>query len=824
MKRQFNYFWWDGGFESVHNRPRPEINPKETAHVLTPYYRFDISRLLASPIGLENSRDKAEEYRYGLVLPPPAIGITTDIQVILDGKEYLLHQSCQLGKSLMVYDSGTVCHQLRLKGVSLYDENGEILVGTELELAFYLWNNLVSFSIHLVDADTRLPIKGKTAKIQVRFHLDGCEVLPYKDGAYLQEKTGAFYLAAVLETQLSFKHGCVSAYSDSSILCLHILPLESTQDVDAYHAAVNGNMEISAVDSVKGQILASGYDPVSGGMVVKLPDIVRNTEEKIRITVNTELDLDIPLRILVLREGRGRIMEDGTILPMEETGGFTPMGVFPMAFYPNGMPSGSLWQVSIDGHEFENYPRPYTHKWIHLYNYKTVSRLEPVDEILCVGSPSLTGGISAAFCQLSLLGWDDNPHYGNPLDKTAVQLWIQGLINHQEILCICPESHMTDCTITDIRPIDHRNTWGPNNGGGDFLRYRLPGSNYMNKMCAARCSFSNYGPFVGTVEYYLTSENDAIAGHVKSNIVAADDIARVFFEADYLVLKELEVEELVLAWLGCPGYDKSRYTRYAWGMGETVEKDCLVEIQDGPGEELLEKPLAGGEWFAAFRGGIIDEQYREPNANKGMIYRGGSIELQAHPEAVIKAKRLRVDVFNGLTTQFWLGIYSEERRIQLKKGDRFKICWEYVPVLKYVTDYGLEGNYSEIYKQILLYHPDSYEMICYEAKHGESELDVIVGEAVNGSIFPSLRLKNGEGEFELEGGSGWTPLRVYLGDVPEKLNLILVTGKENIVLEHKLKYQLESYDGEWIATFLIKGGAESLRHSRIKRRFIVLTY
>lgn len=824
MKRQFNYFWWDGGFESVHNKPRPEINPMETAHVLTPLYRFDISRLLASPVGLENSRDKVEEYRYGLVLPPPAIEMTTDIQVILDGKEYLLHRSCPSGRSLMVYDSGTVCHQLRLKGVSLYDKNGEILAGTELELGFYLWSDLISFSIHLVDADTRLPIKGKTAKVRVDFQLEGCEVLPCKDGAYLKEKNGAFYMTAVPETQLSLKQGCVSAYSDSSILCLHILPLESTQDMEAYHAAVKGNMEISAVDLVKGRTLVSGYDPISGGMVVKLPDTAGDIEEKIRITANTESDLDIPLRLLVLREGRGRIMEDGTILPMEEIGGFTPIGVFPVAFRPNGTPSGSLWQVSIDGHEFESYPRPYTHRWLHLYTCKTVSRQKPADEILWVGSSNLTGGIAAAFCQLSLLGWDDNPQYGNPLDKTAVQLWIQGLINHQEILCICPESHMTDCSITDIRPIDHRNSWGPNNGGGDFLRYRLPGSDYMNKMCAARCSFPNYGPFVGTVEYYLTSEDDAITGHVKANIVAADDIARVFFEVDYAVLKDLEVEELVLAWLGCPGYDRSRYARYAWGMGDTVEKDCLVEIQKGPGEELIEKPLTGGEWFAAFRGGIIDEQFREPNANKGMVYRGGSVGLKAHPEAVIKAKRLRMDAFDGLTTQFWLGIYPEEHRIQLKKGDRIKICWEYVPVLKYVTDYGLGSSCSEVYRQILLNHPDSYEMIRYEAKHGECKWKVIVGEAVEDSIFPALRLNNGKGEFELEGGSGWTPLRVYLGDVPEKLKLIGVTEKENIVLRNKMEYQLENCDGEWIATFLIRGGAESLQYPRIKRSFIVSAF
>ena len=120
IMEQFNYFWWDGGFESVHNRPNEKLNSYGIAHIQTPFYRFDISRFLASPCGISLKKNKNNEFLYGSVLPEPVVKLASDICINYEGKEYRLHNSIDKNRSLMVYDSGTVCHQLRLKGLSLY--------------------------------------------------------------------------------------------------------------------------------------------------------------------------------------------------------------------------------------------------------------------------------------------------------------------------------------------------------------------------------------------------------------------------------------------------------------------------------------------------------------------------------------------------------------------------------------------------------------------------------------------------------------------------------------------------------------------------------
>ena len=52
MEMDGTCFWWDGGFECVHNRPDPCKNPREIAHAVSEYYRIDISRKEAAVVGL----------------------------------------------------------------------------------------------------------------------------------------------------------------------------------------------------------------------------------------------------------------------------------------------------------------------------------------------------------------------------------------------------------------------------------------------------------------------------------------------------------------------------------------------------------------------------------------------------------------------------------------------------------------------------------------------------------------------------------------------------------------------------------------------------
>ena len=821
MYSQFNYFWWDGGFESVHNKPDTKLNPNEVAHILTPYYRFDISRLFTTSFGMELNINKTENYIYGSTLQEPSIKFLSNIEVKINNTSYKVDTEINKNRTLMVYDSGSVCHQLRLKGISLIDEKNHTHPDIELEIVFFFWNDLISMTFLFLEKENRFPIKNDNIEIKIQIEFNGINLISENGGIIISDTNGSF-LVNPLESDFSLENNTLNIYTDKNSQTIHILPLINKLSTKQYMIRNSEVMSIEVIDNSTGKSIPVIFDILSGGLKVTLPEGRFKETDWFHIRMNNKTGIDIPLRLILSWEGMPRLIEAGTLLNGSNSQSFSPMGVYPMAFNKSNIPTGSLWQVSTDGHEFENYPKAYTHKWMHLYSEYISKAASVLEEDLYIGHSTFKGQTAAQYCQLSLLGWDDNPHYGNEIDKTAVQLWHQGLIDHQEILCMCPESHMTDSVITDIRPIDQRNFWGPNNGGGDFLRYKVEGENSQRKMRAARCHFPNYGPNIGSVKYYMTSDDDCIIGEIDSHIVASNDIARIFFEAHYQVIKDCVVEDMNLIWLGCPGYDKSRYAKYAWGKNEDIMEDNLLEIQKGEGAVRLDNPLVGGEWFCAYRGGIIDEQFREPNGNKGLVYRGGDIYISSHPEASFKAKRIRTNVFDGLTTQFWIGISTVTDTINLKKGDYFNVSWEYVPLLKYSTDYALNENYSEVYKNILQRYPDSFEMLRYEAKHGNYEVITTKGKVVENNIFAIIRPDGGDVEFLLKGGSGCTPLRIITENRPNGITLESMISGKWIDLEYMKNqeyYQLEKSGDEFITTLLLKGGAETTEDEKLQREY-----
>lgn len=825
MKEQFNYFWWDGGFESVHNRLNKDINPDGTAHILTPNYRLDISRFLASPTGLEINKDTSR-YLYGSVLQDTCYKITTDIVVCINGREFMIQKKKDENRALMVYDAGSVCHQLRLKGITLIDSDGNLYPEEELEMILYIWNDLISLSVQLVNTKSRCLVIDKAVELKMRFQFSSGELSKYQDSACLSSNTEeCFAFLPVTDTSIEVYNNHILAASNKAFLCMHILPSKDSleRNYATYYEFSQGRIEFDIQDMMKGSKAIHHYDPVIGAVVIDIPDYQQNMEKIIKISAKTDSTEAVPIRFLVKREGKSRLLECGRVLKTEEAEYFNPVGAFPLGRQMNGYPSGSTWQVSTDIHEFDDYPRPYSHVWMHLYMQSLCSKDSSFEELLHFGWAMFGKRPAAQFCQLSLLGWDDHPHYSGGVNHKAVQLWHQGIINHQEIICMCPESHMSNSVITDIRPIDQKNVWGSNNGGGDLLRYRLSGKSEYLKMRASRCNFPNYGPWLGSVRYHLTSEEDAITGDVTAHILAANDISRVYYEAEYRILKDIEVEDLVLVWLGCPGYDYSRFARYAWGKGNEVIEDSLIDIRKGHGEEIIEHSIGENTWFSVYRGGVVDEQFREPNGNKGLIYRGGCLKLCEHPEASVKARKVRIDKFHGLTTQIWLGVSVDNQIISLKKGDMIRVSWEYAPTLKYADDYGLAGDYSKTYKDILEKHPDSYAMIKYEAIHGNWDITSKKGAVMKDGLFPTIEADCGEAEFVLKGGSGFIALRILLDNKPSKVVL-----EENIqgewfecicnVSGYKT-YQLEYADKKWIISFLLKGGAASIDSLPLERKF-----
>ena len=70
----------------------------------------------------------------------------------------------------------------------------------------------------------------------------------------------------------------------------------------------------------------------------------------------------------------------------------------------------------------------------------------------------------------------------------------------------------------------------------------------------------------------MISDDGAIHGDIQSVIFSSNDLARVFFHADYTADTDITLKDLTAAWLGCPGYDRSRYAKYAWGKGTGLRR------------------------------------------------------------------------------------------------------------------------------------------------------------------------------------------------------------------------------------------------------------
>ena len=106
------------------------------------------------------------------------------------------------------------------------------------------------------------------------------------------------------------------------------------------------------------------YDPLSAGWIFP---ILNADESQIAIYAETDSKLPIALRLGLHREGQARLRPDGSVIGADLPDAVNAMGVCVYAENTEGLPSGTAWQISIDGHDFPDYPRPYTHRLIHLY-------------------------------------------------------------------------------------------------------------------------------------------------------------------------------------------------------------------------------------------------------------------------------------------------------------------------------------------------------------------------------------------------------------------------------------------------------------------------
>ncbi|MHB9134733.1 MAG: hypothetical protein ACYDBB_26980 [Armatimonadota bacterium] len=814
-------YWWQEGFSSVYRTSQLTRNPLGTAHLVTSRYRCDLSRYLGGITGLSVGHGSGERLLFGNTLPPAEIGLTTALAVEYAGQAYTVSTEVDTARVLQVNDAGPVCHDLRWKGITVMDTSGIPSDAMEIETALCAWQDCLALTVSLITCSQRLSVTGGT-RLRLTLTPDGAAVTLRETAAILtRDGRPAFAIIPVMGTTLEMSAGALIAQATGPQLCLHLLPLADIDTLDAHRALLAGDVRVGARDA-DGQALPVSFDPLRAAHVVGGLTTMGTEETRVILHAETDAAFAVPVRVLLAREARPRIQPDGSLLPPEEVGSFSPLCAYPVGVSATGQPTGACWQVSTDIHDFADFPQPYTRCWLHLYHQGIVRREAPMDEQVRLGWAKLGQRPAAQFLQLSLLGWDDHPRYGGGT-ADGVQLWHQGIINHQEITCINPEPYLCGNAITDIRPIDYTHSWGPNQGGGDFLRYQVAGETTYRRLHAARAHFENYGPYLGTVRYFLTSEEEAIHGEFTAHIQAATDIARVYCETRYRVNAPLEVSALVLAWLGAPTYDFTASEHWAYGLGLQVlgEGETPAEVE-GDQQTLLPDAVTPGMWFANYGSGVIDEQGRDPNANRGLVFRGGEAHLAAHPTLPWSALRVFSKRFKGPSSQFHLGLFPADGMLHLEPGDTFTACWEYVPVLKWASDVG-DAVAVEHYRALLTQYPDQYQPVIHEAIHGAWAIEDTTGVSPINAVVPTIRLTGQQAEFTLVGGAGWLPLRVLLDAQPRALILEERSQEGWRAAKTPLfgvpPYQLERHSDTWTATLLIPGAPPNIEAPPLRRTF-----
>jgi len=794
--KEYNFFWWDGGFRAVHNAPRPDINPNGLCHVLTPQYRLDISREEATIKGFSSAPDDGPDaLLHGLTIPPNAWPLNTSIAVEIEGQRFHVDPRPSTQRALMIYDSGSIAQKLHLKGIQLIDEKGQPHKQVEMEITFVCWQDLVAVTWELLNAGNRLPFSG-AAKIEITF-------------------SGSFYPALLIqpqETTTMIGTHQYAAKGNTARLYLAFAPVAKDVTVTATRLTDRVGLPVA-------------WNPTYAAFMVSLDGYTGKDPYRLQLSANTALTNPAPCRLVLAREGGVSLRSDGTIDTNDLHKNLNVMGSYPVAFDMNLRPNGGMWQVSSDIHEFKNYPQPYPRLWLHLYRQASCSVNQPFSETVNLAWANTSTQPAAQFCQLSLLGWDDNPKYSGNHNLRAIQLWIQGLINQAEITCLSPDSYMCGNVITDIRPIDQTHSWGANMGGGDFLRFDTKTAT-NECMEAARVHFLSYGPYLGTARIFNTSTHGEIIGTVDASILAANDIARIWFDCRYEVIKDVEAQNIQIAFLGCPTYDYSALARYAWGDAAGKQNDALLKSTLIEESEVLPIEPKPGVWVAAYRGGVIDEQNREPNANRGMVIRKTELSLAGEPDARLSLHRIAAVKRFVSTSQFQLRLDKKDGTpVRLQKGDRIRVVFEYVPVLKYHTDYARAGH-CPAYYQILRDHPDSFEPVAYEAKHGAWRFEDLTGAAVDpDAAFPTLTNIKSTASFTLVGGGAFTPLRIKLKERPAHLTLSRIDNGQliNALTEAQgaPPYQLDKLNGEWLVTILLRGSPASAEEEPQRRRFVL---
>lgn len=779
------YYWFDGGMRQRNTQG------SHVFHVSSHRYRadFDVFRGAFQGFDLYGEQCAREE----MTLREPAASLPLGITLTVETRNaaYATGQHLDASTQAYVMDSGHLVHRVKVTPLRFTTDSGDGAEGIHGDLELVFWNDRI-YAIYAITSDE--PLTGLCLAFRHPRH--GITLMPSDKGAPDFAWACLRQSDTVLSIMPSANDTIRDAHDTGDTLTLDY-HLDSIRDGDRYLPAfqfvIAGGDDgaqayreelarrneplIFGVETLAGEPVSSaGYDAKRGYYLLTM----ENSDEPFRYRAcpdaleryaywvqDSQPASANRVRILWRRAGQ---VGNGE-LPMDAI--WRPWGSHVVHRDAQGRPTGQRLQISKDFHEFNNFPQPYSHCWLHVYSEGLAEALRQKNEI-AIANATFYGKLAAQFAQLSLMGWDDNPTFQPEGTDILGQLWHQGINGEAEVFCVSPESIHTDNFYTDWRPLRSGNKalgrWGSNFGGGDTLRYTREKFDHRLRLVAPRIDYCSNGPLLAKIRYAHLSEDGVFRSTIENSILAADDYVRVLIDLTYQVMQDATVRDLSLLCFGAEQYNPAVMHTLAVGQGAEVLQ--LQEVLLDPREVIpLEQRSTTGSWFAQCARELRQHPTPEEDGARGIIFRCVELRVQDHTELHLRPIVTKHPTSFASTphTTALIDFQASEREVSLRKGDAFHVVAE---IIVYPTSpESYDGENAHFAALLAQCSPEelTYLPVLQQAHHGDVSLTMIKG-LQTGGVLPVMEVDNQDiVEFVLAGGIGCLPVTVisptYRGEV-----------------------------------------------------------
>jgi len=785
MTEDMLYYWFDGGMR------QRDVQGSHVFHVSSHSYRADFDVFRGAFQGFELQGDPSA--REEITLREQAASLPLEVTLTVETRTaaYTTGQHVDAATQAYVMDSGHLVHRVKVNPLRFTTDTGEVADGIHGYLELVFWCDRI-YAIYTITGDE--PLTGM--RLVVRHPRQGITLMPSGEGA-TDFAWACLRQSDKLLGMMPSTNGVIRDANDTDDTLTLDFHLEAIRDGDSYlpafqfFVAEGGDGEQAyreelarrneplafGVETLAGEPASyEGYDAKRGYYLLTM----ENSDEPFRYRACPDAleryaywlrdSRPVPgerVRILWSRAGQ---VGNGA-LPMDDI--WRPWGSHVVHRDAAGRPTGQRLQISKDFHEFNNFPQPYSHCWLHIYSEGPVAALRRKNEI-AIAYSTFYGKLAAQFAQLSLMGWDDNPSFQPGGTDILGQLWHQGINGEAEVFCVSPESIHTDNFYTDWRPLRSGKKalgrWAANFGGGDTLRYTREGFDHRLRLVAPRIDYRSNGPLLAKIHYAHLSEDGVFRSTIENAILAADDYVRVLIELTYEVMQDATVRDLSLLCFGAEQYNPAVMNTLAVGQGAELLQ--LREVLRDPREVMqLEPPPAVGSWFAQCARELRQHPSPEEDGARGIIFRCVELRVHDHPDLHLCpiVKKHPTSFASTPQTTALIDFQASESEVSLRTGDTFHVFAEIIVYPTSPESYdGENAHFAALLAQSSL-EELTYLPVLRQAHHGDVSLKMIRGSQADG-VLPTVEVDDqGIAEFELEGGIGCLPITVnspaYRGEV-----------------------------------------------------------